>query len=350
LDLDEIIERADRTVLANSAKGEKRTNPALFAGLSAPPERFYTAAVRELVRPADVIRTLSAGRERGRRWAWRAHRGDRGIVGATAAAAWQGKRMTYEIIAYRERSRWGTPRKVDFDSVASMDRRYRTTFNNIDTLNRHMVIAPHSPCPVLFGIRAFCPGELGNAADAVDAGEPPARTLLFSSNQGTDDHLRRMRISAVQPCMSPVISGTVASIPRTERGGHVFFRLRDLSGEIDCAAYEPTKEFRALVRKLLPGDTVEAAGGVHSRPFTLNLEKLMLERLAPAVRAQKPDCPSCGRAMKSIGMGAGYRCRRCGSRVGPEKVRYEPVDRCANTGLYEVPKCARRHLSRPVKR
>lgn len=348
IELEEVLDRADRTVLANSAKGEKMTNPAVFCGLRPPPERLYTDAVQRLVRPSDVLRALAPGR--GRRWAWRTHRGDRGIVGAAAAAAWRGRNKTCEILAYRERSRWGTPRKVDFDSVLRMDRRFRSTFNNIDARNRHVVIAPHSPCPVLFGIRAFRPDELEAAASAVRAGEILARTLVFSTNQGTDDHLRRMKISNVRPFMSPVISGTVSSQPRTERGGHVFFRLGDRTGELDCAAFEPTKEFRAVVRALASGDIVEAAGGVHSKPFTLNLEKLLVKQLAPLSILKKPSCHSCGRMMKSAGRGAGFRCRRCGTRAEKDAALKQGLERRLVPGLYEVPKCARRHLSRPEER
>jgi len=343
-----ILERADRTVLANSAHGEKRTNPAVFAGFRLPPERLYIHAVRRLVRPSEVISALSPGK--GRIWDWRTHRGVRGIVGAAAAAAWRGRRRSFELIAYRDRRRWGTPRNLDFDSVLRMDRRFRSTFNNIDGPNRHIVIAPHSPCPVLFGIRAFWPEELEAAAGAVKAGEPVARWLLFSTNQGTDDHLKRMNVLGTRPFMSPIISGTVSSPPRTQRGGHVFFGLRDRTGELDCAAFEPTKEFRAVVRQLIPGDAVEAAGGVHSRPFTLNLEKLLVKRLAPAYVVKKPSCPSCGRMMRSAGRGAGFRCRRCGTRAGPNAALRQILARQILPGIYEVPKCARRHLSRPEGR
>lgn len=343
-----ILERADRTMLANSASGERRTNPALFAGLAPPPEMLYTAAVRELVRPSEVIRALSA--QKGVLWDWRTHRGIRGIVGATAAAAWRGRRRTYELIAYRQRCRWGTPRRVDYGSVLRMDRRYRTTFNNIDVLNKHIVIAPHSPCPVLMGIRAFSPRELEMAAGAVRPGENASRQLLFGSNQGTDDHLQKLDISGIRSYTSPVIAGTVASSPWTGRGGHVFFRLGDGTGELDCAAYEPTKQFRTIVRGLLPGDRVEAAGGVHARPFTLNLEKLRLLRLVKAVKLCNPRCPACGRSMKSVGKAGGYRCRRCRTRAAAGSAVQEHVERSARPGLYEVPKCARRHLSLPISR
>ena len=350
IDLEEVLGRADRTVLANSAPGEERTNPAIFAGLDTLPEMLYKNAVRELVRPSVVLALLDGARRRGRRWAWKVHRGPRGIVGATAAAAWRGRRRTFEWLAYRMRERWGTPRRLDPGSVRRMDQRFLTTFNNIDLRNRHIVIAPHSPCPVLFGIRAFSPDELGRAAAAIKAGEGSDRALMFLSNQGTDDHLQPMRVSVVRSYCSPVIAGRVESPPRTGRGGHVFFSITDRTGTLDCAAFEPTKEFRALVRQLLPGDRVVASGGVHRRPFTLNLEKLELVRAVPAVTLRKPRCPACGTTMKSAGRAAGYRCRRCHRRSGAGSAVKEARTRTLSPGVYEVPKCARRHLSRPLER
>jgi tRNA(Ile2)-agmatinylcytidine synthase len=348
VDLRRLLERLDRVVLANSARGEKATNPAVFVSTARPPEVLYRNAVRELVRPLDVLHLLKNGK--GRRWLWRTHRGPRGIVGASAAAAWPARRSTFEIIAYRRRGRWGTPRRVGWDSVLAMDRAFPDTFNNIDVRNRHIVIAPHSPCPVLFGIRAAGPGALPAAATAVDAGEPVDRLLVFRSNQGTDDHLQMLRIGELRPYVSPAIRGTVASGPRTDRGGHVFFRLEDPTGAVDCAAYEPTKEFRNIVRELAPGDIVEASGGVHARPFTLNLEKLRIVRTAPVETTRKPLCPSCGGAMRSRGRGAGYRCARCRTRAGPGSAVRVAAARRIGAGLYEVPKCARRHLSQPIGR
>ena len=348
VDLGNMLERLDRVVVANSAQGEKATNPAVFVSLERPPERLYWNAVRELVRPRDVIDVLRDGKDG--RWLWRTHRGPRGIVGATAAAAWRGRRRTFEILAYRQRRRWGTPRNVGWESVLSMDRAFPSTFNNIDERNRHLVIAPHSPCPVLFGIRATAPGELWPAASTVRAGERTDRMLVFRSNQGTDDHLQRLGIGELRPYVSPAVRGTVAAAPFTARGGHVFFRLRDPAGEVECAAYEPTKEFRWTVRQLVVGDVVEASGGVHGRPFTLNLEKLRLVRPAVVGTVQKPRCPACRGAMRSRGRNAGFRCARCRLRAGPETAVEGTVPRQIKRGLYEVPKCARRHLSRPIER
>ncbi|MDD1734711.1 MAG: tRNA(Ile2) 2-agmatinylcytidine synthetase, partial [Methanothrix sp.] len=59
-------------------------------------------------------------------------------------------------------------------------------------------------------------------------------------------------------------------------------------------------------------------------------------------------CPDCGRRMESAGRGQGYRCRRCKTSA-PERVR-SAQPREIEAGYYEVPPCARRHLSKPLVR
>ena len=231
-----------------------------------------------------------------------------------------------------------------------MDAAFPGTFNNIDLQNKHNVIAPHSPCPVLFGIRAFEKKCLLAAARTIIAGETAGRMMLFATNQGTDDHLSSMTIRDMRPFVSPMVKGTVYSRPRTDRGGHVFFELEDGTGKVDCAAYEPTKEFRAIVRSLVPGDRIVAMGGLHRRPFTLAIEKLRIIGLAPIHMTEKPRCHRCGNKMKSMGRNAGYRCRRCRSKLGRESATRMLVERSISPGQYEVPKCARRHLSMPIVR
>ncbi|WP_332881549.1 hypothetical protein [Methanosarcina horonobensis] len=52
--------------------------------------------------------------------------------------------------------------------------------------------------------------------------------------------------------------------------------------------------------------------------------------------------------MKSAGQGQGFRCKKCGTQ-SLSKVRSE-TGRDLETGLYEVPPCARRHLAKPLAR
>ena len=86
--------------------------------------------------------------------------------------------------------------------------------------------------------------------------------------------------------------------------------------------------------------------------MTVNIEKLRpLELVEKRVKSSNPRCPECGRGMKSVGRGQGYRCRECGTKLGEGDAEFERVERGLEEGrLYEVPICARRHLAKPLKR
>jgi tRNA(Ile2)-agmatinylcytidine synthase len=52
--------------------------------------------------------------------------------------------------------------------------------------------------------------------------------------------------------------------------------------------------------------------------------------------------------MKSAGREQGYRCRRC--KLKAEQQEKKILLRDVETGFYEVPPCARRHLSKQLVR
>ncbi|MCJ2534418.1 MAG: OB-fold nucleic acid binding domain-containing protein, partial [Candidatus Thermoplasmatota archaeon] len=76
--------------------------------------------------------------------------------------------------------------------------------------------------------------------------------------------------------------------------GFILFKIKDSTGTIDCAAYEPTKEFRHVVRDLVVGDVVEVYGGVRKKPLTVNIEKINIIRLKEiSEKIENPVCPKC---------------------------------------------------------
>ncbi len=170
--------------------------------------------------------------------------------------------------------------------------------------------------------------------------------MLYRTNQGTDAHILEGEISSVQDSQSYRLQGTVTEPPRAIEGGHLFLSLQNCKERLNCAAFEPTKNFRGVVKKLLPGDEVAVYGAV--RDGTLNLEKMNVLRLAEQEALVAPLCPQCNRRMESAGKGQGYRCRRCKTKAeGRER---KLLTRDLKTGFYEVPPCARRHLSKPLVR
>jgi tRNA(Ile2)-agmatinylcytidine synthase len=228
-----------------------------------------------------------------------------------------------------------------------MDKKFLTTFHNYDYQNNHVCISPASPCPVLYGIRGTVPSDLISALRNVKS-EPIDRWLLFLTNQGTDEHLRRCKISDIEPYRSVIVRGRVLTNPRTIRGGHVVFRITDNTGEIDCTTYEPSKQFRNVVKKLYINDIITVYGSVRDIPRTINLEKIQIHKLSRIrKKVENPICKICGKHMKSMGTNRGYRCKKCGTKS--VDVKYIPISRDLEIGkFYLPPVSSRRHLSKPL--
>ena len=337
-DVTEVVERVARCVERLSRFDDPTTNPA-FVVLNKPAApSLYWKAVRGVVGQRTALAAVR-GKATIRRY-----KSGRGVIGACAATAWRPRDRTYEVLTYRHPDRWGTERWIDRDSVIQMDRRFPSTFNNYDYENDRVVIAPHSPCPVLFGIRGDDPSELP-AAMATVKGEVPDRWLIFETNQGTDDHVSPH--SAPQVGTTVRIHGNVRLSPRVLPGGHVVLRI----GDMDATAYEPSKQFRTLVKALGVGDRVQAIGAVRKLPWTLNIEKLNVVSLALVQKkVGNPWCARCLRRAKSMGHERGYRCPGCRARFPTSAGTFVRVERKLEPGWYEPPVGSRRHLSKPLKR
>jgi tRNA(Ile2)-agmatinylcytidine synthase len=254
--------------------------------------------------------------------------------------------FTYELIAYRERNRWGTPRAIDPASVWKADAlTYPLTWDTVDHHNSKVVFAPHSKDPVLFGIRGSDPGAIEEAFQTIKS-EPTERRVLYLTNQGTDAHILAGEVGDTLDSQSYRLHGSVAETATAIAGGHLFFVLQKDTARLKCAAFEPTKNFRDIVLRLIPGDELEVYGSV--REGSLNLEKINILNLAEFEEMTVPLCPQCKRSMESAGRGQGYRCRRCKTK-SPDRER-KVKSRDMEKGFYEVPPCARRHLSKPLVR
>ncbi len=318
------------------------TNPGVVVLDRRPPPSLYWRAVRDVV-PLEAVQELLRGRGQ-----WRGFKNQRGLIGACAATAWRPRDRTYELLAYRARAAWGRVRELDPGSVLEMDRRFPTTFNNIDPATRHVALAPHSPCPVLFGIRGDDPGTLPTARRVLK-GEEPDCWVIVETNQGTDDHITNDEWR-FRPCLSTRLDVTVAEPPRTIPGGHVLVPARGRRS-LELAFYEPSKEFRGVGRALHPGDRLRVYGSLRDDLRSLNVEKVWVRDLAPWVqRSGNPKCPVCGKSMKSIGRDKGFRCIRGHGRARPGSAPMDELPRALRPGWYEPPVYARRHLTKPAKR
>ena len=276
-----------------------------------------------------------------------------GVVGATAAIGQtlQGDH-TFELVAYRTKRYCGTRRRIEEESVKIMNRvMWSETFNNYDVANRRVLIAPHGPDPVLVGIRGETAQAVSHAFRLIKIREPVERWVIFRTNHGTDAHFRRknQQTHAHSPA---VVRGTISGIPTRTRGGHVFFSMTGNLRDLNCAAFEPTGNFRNIISKLIPGDEVTAFGGVHehnTKP-TINLEKIVIHKLARSLLISNPPCRRCGKRMKSAGTGKGFKCPRCGLRNLSGKRVVMVKERKILPGLYLPSQKAHRHLTKPLGR
>jgi len=332
------------TVEEHAKVEDENTNPGFSVLKRQPDFEVYKTAVTQVVLLDEItslLNKLDADFE--------GYKNGRGLIGATSAVAWSSDLdKTYELISYRQKKRWNTKRDVDAESVKTMDKSCRTTFDNYDYQNKHNRVVPNSPCPILYGIRGDDVEELMQAISIVRS-EPVDSWLIFETNQGSDDHLQKKNIEGIRPYQSVIVEGAVIHNPYTLDGGHVIFTIKDSTGTIDCAAYEPTKEFRDIIRELSIGDVVEVYGGLRENPLTVNIEKINIQYLKDVVeKIENPICPKCGKHMKSKGKDQGFKCKICGIKSDKPKLRQR--QRMIRTGFYEVPVCARRHLSKPLKR
>lgn len=281
----------------------------------------------------------------------------RGLIGALAAV---GNPLlqdhTYEFIAYRHPDSSDQPRGVHNDSVAEMIRVMgERLFSNIDPRTNRTLIAPHGPDPVLYGIRGENPEDVMSAASYVRSDSSIERRLVFRSNQGTGAHLKNVvYIADLRPYMAAIVHGVIDKEPRMIEGGHVIFGIGDCSGRIDCAAYEPTGEFREIVARLTKGDqtlihaAVRPASRTHG--LTLNVEGMEIIKLVKRSKMLNPICPSCAKRMKSAGRGQGFKCVNCGYKDPLGSKTEIPLEIELEETVYLPPPRAQRHLTRPLER
>jgi len=282
----------------------------------------------------------------------------RGIIGALAAVgSTLESDYTYELIAYRAQENYGIKRKVDDASIFSMDRSTQPyTFNNVDYEKKRVIITPRGPDPILFGIRGETPEIVKRAFEQIKPLEPIERWLIFRSNQGTDAHLKpATSLKRIEEYSSVIVRGQVSQNPRIVPLRHVIFSIKDDTGEVDCAAYEPTGDLRKTARNLMIGDTIEAYGAVRqpsssSNRLTINLEKINIAALTPIAQLKNPPCPKCKKRMKSMGRDKGFRCERCGTKTADITKVAIACDRGVKTGLYITSTRSQRHLTKPLRR
>jgi tRNA(Ile2)-agmatinylcytidine synthase len=349
--VDRIKETVLDTIEANAKLSYGGTDPGvvfLFEEIPQEIKDFAKKAEQRIVKMEEALRLVkrfdaeAVGFKKGR-----------GIIGGLAAI---GEDLsgdhTFELITYRMSENCGEPRRVQASSVKTMDANSPLTFSNIDPETGRILITPRGPDPILYGIRGENPEAVKQAYEMVIRKEPIERWMIFCTNQGTDAHLRNVSaVKEIQPYNPVVAQGVVSKEPRVIQGGHVIFSMKDETGEVDCAAYEPTGNLCKTSRKLMGGDIVKVFGGVRpsssEHQLTINLEKMRILELVPKASFVNPSCPECGRRMKSMGKNQGFRCDKCGFRSSQLKKLEVNEERELETGLYITSPRSQRHLTKP---
>ncbi len=270
----------------------------------------------------------------------------RGLIGALAAVgAGLEVERTYELVAYRYTQNFGKKRYINRDSVFRSDlMTYPFTWDTVDRSNNCVVFSPHSPDPILYGIRGDNPAKILTAQSLLIS-EPFEHLVIFETNQGTDVHLRKTKIKDLREGESYRVFGVVDKEPWTIKGGHTFLSIKD-GDSLLCAAFEPTRAFREVIRKLKIGDKVHVCGSYLND--CLNLEKLHIVDLADVYERANPTC--CSKRMKSMGKDQGFRCEKCRNTTDKSHTPLFKIERNLDLGFYECPPSARRHLSKPIVR
>jgi len=276
-----------------------------------------------------------------------------GLIGAIGAIGYDFRDHTFELISYRDKENLGKKREIIKDSVKKMQQlTFPKTFNSFDESKNRVLIAPHGPDPVLFGVRGEDPDAVIKGASLVKSNEKFCGYMVFRSNQGTGDHLQNeLDIENLKPFSSGYVTGKISKKPQTVLGGHVFFSISKNGTTIKCAVYKPTR-LTTIAEKMMKGDLVKIGGGIRKsskkHKQVLNVEFLEILDLQKNVVLVNPICKKCDKHMKSKGKNQGYQCSKCGN-TSMTKTRQE-IPRQIKKQFYLPVVSAHRHLTRPMQR
>ena len=282
-------------------------------------------------------------------------RTQQGLVGALAGIGnLLAKDHTYELIAYKRNPL--LPRDISRSKIITMSKNtFPDTFGSYDFDNNRVMIMPHGPDPVLCGIRGETARDVRRAFNMLRPVNNLKGWMIFRTNQGTGEHLNdAIELSDPKVYHSGKLVASITSKPKSEIGGHVFFKIGAHSSEVLCACYEPTGDFRSYAMRLILGDLIEVGGGVRkpttSHPRVLNLEYFKPIKLAKKIKTANPRCPLCNRSLISRGKEQGFECPKCNFITRDTRKSEQLEKRNIRPRIYLPPVKAHRHLTKPIHR
>jgi len=302
--------------------------PAIVVGSGVPPVNWYWDAVRSHVKLQSRIESVGETRFK----IFTKSESPHGVIGASAAVAWPVLSHTWELVAWRNEQEIGSDRAVDPEIIGMLGERFPGTFANRDPTTGRCLVAPRTPCPVLYGIRGSNQTTLVDAHNWLQSfaeiEEAPA-SAVHRTNQCSDDHL------------TGTGRGTVTTTPVVGAGGHASLHVRGELGSDHLVAFKESGPVNDLLRELQVGDRIGWAG-MQSPEGSIHLERMILKDPVPIIDG-RPTC--CGVAMKSTGRRSRLRCIRCGkleSRIWATK-----QERARGSWREPLPS-NRRHLAKPL--
>ena len=276
-----------------------------------------------------------------------------GLVGATSVIGYNFQDETYELLSYRKSSQFGKKRILDKSKVKEMqEKTYPNTFNSFDSKKNKVLLMPHGPDPVFYGVRGENSMTLISASKMIQPKEKLAGYLIFKSNQGTGDHLKnKIDVNSFLPYTSGTLQGVVTTKSIITKGGHVFFSITVDNVKIHCAVYKPTR-ITNVAKELIVGDIVKVGGGIRkaskTHPRILKLEFIQILKLEKKSKLINPFCKNCQKHMKSKGKNQGFQCIKC-KKTSTRKNR-QFITRSLKEQIYIPDISAHRHLTKPVQR
>ena len=276
-----------------------------------------------------------------------------GLVGATSVLGYNFEDETYELLSYRKSSQFGKKRILDKSKVKEMqEKTYPNTFNSFDLKKNKVLLMPHGPDPVFYGVRGEDSTTLISASKMIQPKEKLAGYLIFKSNQGTGDHLKnKIDVNNFLPYTSGTLQGIVIKKPIVTKGGHVFFSIIVDDVKINCAVYKPTR-ITDVAKELIVGDILKVGGGIRKATKThsriLNLEFIQIIKLEKKSKLINPFCKFCQKHMKSKGKNQGFQCVKC-KKTSDHKI-HQLITRSLKEQIYIPDVSAHRHLTKPVQR
>ena len=308
-------------------------SPCLAISFDKAPENWYWDAVRKHVDPEKILREArNAGTT-----LFMTHEIS-GVVGACAAISWESNpHSSWELIAWRAESSIGSERRVSPTAVSQLGSLFPGTFLNRDPTKGKGLIAPRTPCPVLYGIRGSSSSDVEKAhiwLQSEKGVESCESYAIHRSNQISDDHIESTR------------SGLVICKPRETKGGHARVSVFSGGQSLNLVAFKEGGPVNRLLRTLEPGDKISWIG-LRSPSGSIHLERLRIDSTVPRILS-RPMC--CSRTMRSSGRNQGLRCLSCGRKEKKTwySINFDDIHESPSGMWLEPTPSNRRHLSRPL--